>query len=69
MRRGSRQKEQDFSRLFRLREAAALGLRLVPADPDPVEFPPRAFGCDLRPKVCGACGVREKCPYGHGATP
>ncbi len=65
MRRGARQREQDFGRLFRLREAALAGLRLVPENPDPGEFPRRAFGCDLRPRVCGSCGVGEKCPYGQ----
>lgn len=68
MRRGRRQNEQDLGRAFRLREAAAIGLRVVPARPDPREFPARAFGCDLRPRVCGACGVREKCPFGFGGV-
>lgn len=42
-------------------------LRLVPADPDPGEFPTRGFACDNRadPRFspCPYCDV-EECAYG-----
>jgi hypothetical protein len=41
---------------------AALGIRPVPQNPDPREFPGVPYACDLRPAKCGQCS--SGCRYG-----
>lgn len=38
-------------------------LRLVPANPDPNEFPHRPYACDVRPRLCAGCQLIP-CPFG-----
>ncbi len=66
-RQGAPLAEDASFRIFGLRAAAARGLRLVPADPDPAAFPPRTFACDLRPFACVECTVQASCSYRRGA--
>lgn len=39
-----------------------MAVRLVPANPDPAEFPFVPFACDLRPALCGGCTLAS-CPF------
>jgi hypothetical protein len=57
-----------IERALRIRAAAAAGIRIVPKDPDPREFPPVRFACDERPKWClECCKTRSgECPYEVG---
>jgi hypothetical protein len=34
---------------------ALIGIRPVPADPDPREFSPVLWACEARPALCGQC--------------
>jgi hypothetical protein len=51
-----------IARSLRVREASARGIRAVPADPDPREFPVIPYACDERPRRCGWCELAE-CPF------
>jgi hypothetical protein len=51
-----------IARGLRVRAAAARGIRAVPVDPDPREFPVIPYACDERPRRCGWCELAE-CPF------
>lgn len=53
---------ERLARALRVREARTRGIRAVPANPDPAEFPRVSFACDERPKRCDACTV-ARCPF------
>lgn len=59
MRRGRAQSGGDPGRAFRLRDAAVLGLRAVPSEPDPERFPARVFACELAPRRCPECSIAK----------
>lgn len=54
---------ERVARRFRVSQAAAFGIRLVPANPSALEFPPIPYACDVRPAWCGEC--RAPCQYGE----
>lgn len=64
MKRQKVKEAEQLARRFRLAEAAARGLRVVPANPKPGEFTYRSFACDIRPFSCGTCTT--DCPHMKG---
>lgn len=45
-------------RMPRTEEAAKKGIRIVPSNPDPKEFPKVWYACEIRPVKCDMCTIK-----------